>query len=60
LRGAGINANVLNVHRDLFLLMANQEEGVQLIVPAAQLEKARKILKIKFILQIRKSQNHYR
>jgi hypothetical protein len=49
LKEAGINANILKECGGVFLPLLNQAEGVQLIVSDTQVEKAKTILKTKFV-----------
>ena len=49
LKEAGIKANILKEGGGVFLPLLSQAEGVQLIVPDTQVEKAKTILKTKFI-----------
>jgi hypothetical protein len=48
LKAVGINANLLKDGGGLPLPLLNQADGIQLMVPDIQVEKARKILKTKF------------
>jgi hypothetical protein len=49
LKVVGIRANILKEGGGVFIPLMNQAEGVQLMVPDNQVEKAREILKTKFI-----------
>jgi hypothetical protein len=49
LEAAGINANILEDDTDVFILFSNEPKGVLLVIPGTQIEKAKEILKIKFI-----------
>jgi len=49
LKEAGIKANILKEGGGVFLPLMSQAEGVQLIVPDTQVEKAMTILKTKFV-----------
>jgi hypothetical protein len=48
LKVGGIHSNLLKNGGDLPLQLLNQVDGIQLMVPEIQVEKARKILKTKF------------
>ncbi len=49
LKEAGINANILKEDGGVTLHLLHQTEGVQVLVPNTQEEKAKKILQTKFI-----------
>ncbi len=49
LEAAGINANILKDDTEVFILFSNESNGVQLVIPGTQIEKAKKILEVKFI-----------
>ena len=46
---AGINANILRDDAEVFILFSNENKGVHLVIPGTQIEKAKKILEIKFM-----------
>ncbi|MCJ7553086.1 MAG: hypothetical protein MUO34_04305 [Ignavibacteriaceae bacterium] len=48
LEAAGIKANISEDDTDIFILFSNEDKGVQLVIPRAQIEKAKKILEKKF------------
>jgi len=48
LRSVGIKANILKEGGGVTLNLLNQAEGIQLMVPDAQVEEAKKLLKTKF------------
>lgn len=49
LEAAGINANIIKNDADVFIFFSNDTDGVQLVIPGTQIEKAKKILERKFI-----------
>lgn len=49
LREAGIKANILKEGGGVTLHLLHQAEGVQVLIPDTQEEKAKKILQTKFI-----------
>lgn len=49
LEAAGINANIIKNDADVFIFFSNDTDGVQLVTPGTQIEKAKKILERKFI-----------
>lgn len=49
LAAAGINANILNDDNEVFILFSNELDGVQMVIPGTQIEKAKKILEVKFV-----------
>ncbi len=49
LEAAGINANIIKNDTDVFIFFSNDTDGVQLVIPGTQIEKAKKILERKFI-----------
>ena len=51
LEAAGINANIIKNDADVFIFFSDDIDGVQLVIPGTQIEKAKKILERKFMLQ---------
>jgi hypothetical protein len=49
LEAAGINANIIKNDADVFIFFSDDIDGVQLVIPGTQIEKAKKILERKFI-----------
>jgi len=49
LKAAGIKVSVIKNDNDMFILFSDENDGVQLVIPGIQVEKAKKILDIKFI-----------
>ena len=49
LRAAGIRANILNAGNGELIRLLHRDEGVELMVPDNQVEKAKIILKIRFV-----------
>ena len=49
LEAAGINANIIKNDADVFIFFSDDIDGVQLVIPGTQIEKAKKILEKKFI-----------
>jgi len=49
LKAAGIKVSIINNDNDIFILFSDENDGVQLVIPGIQVEKAKKILDIKFI-----------
>ena len=46
---AGINANIIKDDNDIFIFFSDETDGVQLVIPDTQVEKAKRILDIKFV-----------
>ena len=51
LEAAGINANIIKNDIDVFIFFSDDIDGVQLVIPGTEIEKAKKILERKFMLQ---------
>ncbi|MCK7517240.1 MAG: hypothetical protein MZV64_05710 [Ignavibacteriales bacterium] len=49
LEAAEINANIIKNDADVFIFFSDDIDGVQLVIPGTQIEKAKKILERKFI-----------
>jgi len=45
---AGISANILEEKSNVFIVFSEQNNTVQLVIPGAQMEKAKKILETRF------------
>jgi hypothetical protein len=46
---AEINANIIKNDDNIFIFFPDETNGVQLVIPGTQVEKAKQILEIKFI-----------
>ncbi len=49
LEQAGINANIIKNDADVFMLFSNKSKGVHIVISKTEIEKAKRILEIKFI-----------
>ncbi len=49
LEAAGINANIIKNDADVFIFFSDDTDRVQLVIPGPQIEKAKQILKKRFI-----------
>ncbi len=49
LEAAGINANIVKNDADVFIFFSDETDGVQLVIPGTQVEKAKQILEKRFI-----------
>ncbi|MCJ7802564.1 MAG: hypothetical protein MUP82_09450, partial [Candidatus Marinimicrobia bacterium] len=43
----GINKNIIKNDNDIFIFFSDEADGVQLVIPDTQIEKAKRILDIK-------------
>lgn len=49
LEAAGINASIIKNDTDVFIFFSDESDAVQLVIPGPQIEKAKQILKKRFI-----------